>query len=515
MLGSELTRKYGFNGLPDDTITIHFNGSAGQSFGAFVPRGITLRLEGDANDYFGKGLSGGKIIVYPPKESTFVPEENILIGNVALYGATGGSMFVRGVAGERFCVRNSGAIAVVEGIGDHGCEYMTGGRVVVIGRTGRNFAAGMSGGIAYVLRPGRRLPDPLQQGDGRPRSARRARTSTSSTACSSAIAEYTGSTVAERHPGAVAGDRAEVREGHARRTSSASCKSTWKRPRQTSSSRRARPATARRATGARRRASRRESWGPSVAKPTGFMEFRRETPTRRPVKKRVHDWLEVYEDFPHEHLQAQAARCMDCGIPFCHQGCPLGNIIPDWNDLVYRDHWREAIERLHATNNFPEFTGRLCPAPCEAACVLGINNDPVTIKQVELDDHRARLEGGLDQARAARERRPARASPSSAPGRRASPAPSNSPAPATPSPSSSATTASAGSCATASRTSRWRSGSSTAAWSRWRRRASTFHPGVNVGVDIDARGSSQGVRRRLPRPAAPPGPATWTFPGAS
>lgn len=114
------------------------------------------------------------------------------------------------------------------------------------------------------------------------------------------------------------------------------------------------------------------------------MEFARETPKRRPVSERVHDWLEVYQDFPTQTLRNQASRCMDCGIPFCHQGCPLGNIIPDWNDLVYRDHWRDAIERLHATNNFPEFTGRLCPAPCEAACVLGINSDPVTIKQVEL-----------------------------------------------------------------------------------------------------------------------------------
>ena len=122
-----------------------------------------------------------------------------------------------------------------------------------------------------------------------------------------------------------------------------------------------------------------------MAKPTGFLEFPRETPKRRPVEQRVHDWLEVYEEFPLEKLKTQAARCMDCGIPFCHQGCPLGNIIPDWNDLVYRDRWRDAIERLHATNNFPEFTGRLCPAPCEAACVLGINADPVTIKQVELE----------------------------------------------------------------------------------------------------------------------------------
>lgn len=122
-----------------------------------------------------------------------------------------------------------------------------------------------------------------------------------------------------------------------------------------------------------------------MAKPTGFLEYPRETPKRRPVDQRVHDWLEVYEEFPIERLQTQAARCMDCGIPFCHQGCPLGNIIPDWNDLVYRNRWRDAIERLHATNNFPEFTGRLCPAPCEAACVLGINADPVTIKQVELE----------------------------------------------------------------------------------------------------------------------------------
>ncbi|OGK98286.1 MAG: glutamate synthase subunit alpha [Candidatus Rokubacteria bacterium RIFCSPLOWO2_02_FULL_73_56] len=150
-LGYEVTSRWGAEGLPDDTIKVRFSGSAGQSFGAFLPRGITFTLEGDANDYWGKGLSGGRLIVYPPRRATFVPEENIVIGNVALYGATSGEAYVRGVAGERFGVRNSGVHAVVEGVGDHGCEYMTGGRVVVIGRTGRNFAAGMSGGIAYVL----------------------------------------------------------------------------------------------------------------------------------------------------------------------------------------------------------------------------------------------------------------------------------------------------------------------------------------------------------------------------
>jgi glutamate synthase (ferredoxin) len=151
ILGSEVSRKFGPKGLPEDTIRLNFKGSAGQSFGAFIPRGITLTLEGDANDYVGKGLSGGKIVIYPPAGSTFVAEENIIIGNVALYGATSGEAYIRGMAGERFSVRNSGVNAVVESVGDHGCEYMTGGHVVVLGKTGRNFAAGMSGGIAYIL----------------------------------------------------------------------------------------------------------------------------------------------------------------------------------------------------------------------------------------------------------------------------------------------------------------------------------------------------------------------------
>ena len=150
IFGSEITRKYG-NTLPDDTFTVHCNGAGGQSFGAFIPKGLTLCLTGDCNDYMGKGMSGGKIIVRPPEGICYKPEDNIITGNVALYGATSGTAFISGVAGERFCVRNSGATAVVEGVGDHGCEYMTGGIVVVLGQTGKNFAAGMTGGIAYVL----------------------------------------------------------------------------------------------------------------------------------------------------------------------------------------------------------------------------------------------------------------------------------------------------------------------------------------------------------------------------
>ena len=158
LLGSEVTRRYGAEGLPDDTIVVSFTGSAGTSFGAFVPRGITLRLEGDANDYVGKGLSGGRIVVRPPADATFAAEHNVIAGNVIAYGATSGEIYLRGLVGERFCVRNSGAVAVVEGVGDHGCEYMTGGRTVILGPVGRNFAAGMSGGVAFVHDPEGKLP---------------------------------------------------------------------------------------------------------------------------------------------------------------------------------------------------------------------------------------------------------------------------------------------------------------------------------------------------------------------
>jgi glutamate synthase (NADPH/NADH) large chain len=172
MLGYEVTRRWGGEGLPADTITVAFTGSAGQSFGAFLPRGVTLKLTGDANDYLGKGLSGGRLVVAPSPDAPFEAETQVVAGNVIGYGATSGEIFLRGTVGERFCVRNSGALAVAEGVGDHGCEYMTGGRVVVLGATGRNFAAGMSGGVAYVLdlipaRLNREMvdADPLDDGD--------------------------------------------------------------------------------------------------------------------------------------------------------------------------------------------------------------------------------------------------------------------------------------------------------------------------------------------------------------
>jgi glutamate synthase domain-containing protein 3 len=164
MLSAELTRKYGEAGLPDDTIYFKAKGTGGQSFGAFLNSGISFEIEGDANDYFGKGLCGGKLILYPPKASTFDADKNVILGNVAFYGATSGTAYIYGMAGERFCVRNSGANIVVSSVGDHGCEYMTGGRVVVLGEIGKNFAAGMSGGIAYLHDPERKYINRINKG---------------------------------------------------------------------------------------------------------------------------------------------------------------------------------------------------------------------------------------------------------------------------------------------------------------------------------------------------------------
>ena len=397
MLGYEVTRRWGGEGLPPDTIAVAFTGSAGQSFGAFLPRGITLRLTGDANDYLGKGLSGGRLIVAPAADSPFDAETQVVAGNVIGYGATSGEIFLRGKVGERFCVRNSGALAVAEGVGDHGCEYMTGGRVVVLGRTGRNFAAGMSGGIAYVLdlnpiRLNREMVDvdPLDDAD----------------------AEFlrevllrhqaeTGSTVAAGLLASWELGRGPVRQGHAQGLQAGPRGGVGRRARGPGRQRGRHGrgswlAPMRGVTGGRSPRGRRSEEYLVMGDPKGFLKTARETPRRRPVDVRLTDWREVYEPFAAERAERQAARCMDCGIPFCHQGCPLGNLIPEWNDLVYRSDWAAAADRLHATNNFPEFTGRLCPAPCEAACVLGINAEPVTIKQVEVEIiDRAWADGGV------------------------------------------------------------------------------------------------------------------------
>ena len=389
MLGSMVTRRFGGEGLPDGTIDLTFGGSAGQSFGAFLPRGITMRLFGDANDYVGKGLSGGRIVVRPSREAPFAAEDNVIAGNVIGYGATGGEIFLRGRVGERFCVRNSGALAVVEGVGDHALEYMTGGRAVILGATGRNIAAGMSGGHRLRARP---RPAPGEQRDGRHRAAGRR---VGAVAARRPRAVRGGHRVAggARAAGrlgplvrAVQRDHAARLPPRAGRPADGRGQRNGCRPCRDGGRSWVRRAT--RPNGSRQTARRRRQL---VADTTGFLKYDRELPPRRPVDIRIMDWKDVYlarqngEDqvFPVAAVRKQAARCMDCGIPFCHHACPVANLIPEWNDLARRDDWQDAIERLHSTNNFPEFTGKLCPAPCEGSCVLNLQESPVTIKQIE------------------------------------------------------------------------------------------------------------------------------------
>ncbi|KAG0170152.1 glutamate synthase [NADH] [Apophysomyces sp. BC1034] len=384
-LSYHVSKRYGEQGLPPNTIHVAFRGSAGQSFGAFLAPGIFFELEGDGNDYVGKGLSGGRIAIYPPKASVFRPQENVIVGNVCLYGATAGQAFFRGMAAERFCVRNSGAAAVCEGVGDHGCEYMTGGRVVILGSTGRNFAAGMSGGIAYVLDVAGSLAENVNM----------------------EMVEL--ETLNESH------EVEEVRmliEDHERFTGSEIAREVLKHfERYLSTFVKVMPIEYRHLLEQQRHQPLRQL--PSAHKAPepvvedvedsvldeetiqarrakldklrGFMKYRRRLDPYRHPKVRVKDWDEINHRLSRAQLHEQAARCMDCGVPFCQSetGCPIGNVIPKWNELVYKDEWRQALNRLLLTNNFPEFTGRVCPAPCEGACTLGITSVPVSIKSIE------------------------------------------------------------------------------------------------------------------------------------
>lgn len=424
-LSYRVSKIFGEQGLPHDTIHVNVNGSAGQSFGAFLAPGITLELEGDANDYVGKGLSGGRIIVYPPKESKFNAEDQIIAGNTAFFGATSGAAFIRGVAAERFAVRNSGANIVVEGTGDHGCEYMSGGRVVVLGSTGRNFAAGMCGGIAYVLDMAQDFGDKVNSQNVELSQI----TEASEIAFVRGLIEdhrhYTSSAVAEnilnnfnrilprfvkvlpydykkvlenerrKHEeakkselntfiksikedpdsDATNGEAAKIRKGHIHRPSqnAVSAKDGSHEPK---------------VLDVEDTIFDTEVEKKSVAKLDklrGFMKYKRRNEKYRDAKKRTSDWNEMTSRLTKAELKYETARCIDCGVPFCTSdtGCPISNVIPKWNELVFQDRWYDALQRLLMTNNFPEFTGRICPAPCNGACVLGINSDPVNIKSIE------------------------------------------------------------------------------------------------------------------------------------
>lgn len=424
-LSYRVSKLWGEEGLPKDTIHIKMNGSAGQSLGAFLAPGITIELEGDSNDYVGKGLSGGRLIVYPPKGSKFKAEENIIVGNVCLYGATGGEAFIRGVAAERFAVRNSGARTVVEGTGDHGCEYMTGGRVVILGTTGRNFAAGMSGGIAYVLDMAHTFAQRVNMGMVELGKVEDPKEIAELRSLIEDHRHYTGSEVANRvlhdfhHLVSMfvrvmpldykrVLEENAVKEKLAKQRQSVIDLIPSRTPSQVDladariagvlGSRDALTGTTNGIKGERSHEPSQVDIEDAMAedaatkekrakldKARGFMKYKRLQEHYRPPRRRVKDWGELSTRLNDYELKYQAARCMDCGVPFCQSdnGCPISNIIPKWNDLVFKDQWRDALNRLLLTNNFPEFTGRVCPAPCEGACVLGINEAPVGIKSIE------------------------------------------------------------------------------------------------------------------------------------
>ncbi|XP_077251284.1 glutamate synthase 1 [NADH], chloroplastic-like isoform X2 [Tasmannia lanceolata] len=405
MLSHEVTKRFHMNGLPTDTIHVRLSGSAGQSLGAFLCPGITLELEGDSNDYVGKGLSGGKIVVYPPRKSQFDPKENIVIGNVALYGATSGEAYFNGMAAERFCVRNSGAKAVVEGVGDHGCEYMTGGTVVVLGKTGRNFAAGMSGGVAYVLdvdekfrsRCNSELVDLDKVEEEEDITTLRMmiqqhQRHTNSMLAREVLAGFEGllpkfvKVFPRDYKRVLANLKAEKAslEAEALEEADLMKKDAFEELKKLAMASLSDKANL---EVREKEPPKRPTQVADAVKHRGFLAYERESISYRDPTVRINDWEEVAEESkPGPLLKTQSARCMDCGTPFCHQensGCPLGNKIPEFNELVYQNRWREALDRLLETNNFPEFTGRVCPAPCEGSCVLGIIENPVSIKSIE------------------------------------------------------------------------------------------------------------------------------------
>ncbi|CAK7241518.1 MAG: glutamate synthase [NADH] [Sporothrix thermara] len=405
-LSYHISKRYGEAGLPTDTVHVNIKGSAGQSFGAFLAPGVTLELEGDANDYVGKGLSGGRLVIYPPRSAVFKAEENVLIGNVCLYGATKGTCFFRGVAAERFAVRNSGATAVVEGVGDHGCEYMTGGRVIILGSTGRNFAAGMSGGIAYVMDVNNDFLGKLNTEMVEATAVEDPEDIAFVRGLIEDHHHYTGSELAARilvdfnralprFIKVLPVDYKRVLEEEAAKAAEAK-RAEYKLPTKEAA---ATPSPAPAAKPASSSAGALQDLEDSVGdhaadkkkkalvldKTKGFMKYHRRSEKYRAAKTRTKDWAELSSRLDEDELKYQSARCMDCGVPFCQSdtGCPISNIIPKWNELVFQGQWRDALNRLLMTNNFPEFTGRVCPAPCEGACVLGINEDPVGIKSIE------------------------------------------------------------------------------------------------------------------------------------
>ena len=513
ILSGEIARRYGEEGLPEDTIEVTLQRLGRARASARGSRRASRSRSGATPTTTpARACPAACMAVRPPEGAAFVAEENVIIGNTVLYGATSGKAFFRGLAGERFCVRNSGVHAVVEGVGDHGCEYMTGGRVVVLGPTGRNFAAGMSGGIAFVLDEEGAFPErcnpelvdleePTGRGlrgdprarDGARRAHRRRRSPSASLAEWDELRGVLGEGLPARlQARAARGGRARPRSHRTGR---------WRRPSPAASrSRRSR----RRASGART----------AMGELGGFMKIHRVNGRKRPIPERVARLRGVHLPRRGPVLREQGARCMDCGIPFCHSGCPLGNLIPDWNDLVYRDRWPRGDRRAPRHEQLP---------------------------RVHRPDLPGAVRGGV-RARHQRRRR-SRSSRSSsrsstAPGRRAGSSPSRPPRAAASRSRSigsgpAGLAAAAGAeplrpqghavraehrtraacCASACRTSSSRSGSCSGASTRWSRRASSSRLRRRRRARHHRRRAARAVRRDRASPSARRSRATCPVPG--
>ncbi|AET39733.1 glutamate synthase (NADH) Ecym_4713 [Eremothecium cymbalariae DBVPG len=432
-LSYRVSKRFCEHGLPQDTIVVNINGSAGQSFGAFLASGITFVLSGDANDYVGKGLSGGRIIIKPPENSKFKSDENVIVGNTCFYGATSGHAFIAGSVGERFAVRNSGATILAERIkGNNAFEYMTGGRVVVLSQMeSLNAFSGATGGIAYCLVSDyddfvgkinldtvelESLTDPveiafvknlIQEHHNYTKSELAARIlqhfnhylqnfvkviptdykkvlenqhAEKTKEKQRSTMEYMKkfSPKADISSDATNGELLAITKAKKQQVSARtiSIKSTLSEPK---------VVDLEDAVQDNERLNKNLEKVEKMDRVYGFMKYKLRHEEYRNVKTRTKDWKELSSAITKKDAKFQTARCMDCGVPFCTSdtGCPISNIIPKFNELVFKNQWKLALDKLLETNNFPEFTGRVCPAPCQGACTLGISEDPVGIKSIE------------------------------------------------------------------------------------------------------------------------------------
>lgn len=398
-LGYHVSKNFGENGLPENTITVNFHGHAGQSWGGFLPNGITFNLEGDANDYVGKGLSGGILTIKPGKESPLNSADNCIVGNTCFYGATSGQAFICGSAGERFAVRNSGAEIVIEAVaGGNAFEYMTGGRAIVLTQMhSTNAFSGCTGGIIYCYVEDKNAfveninldTVKVKENDAEDVAYLKKMIETLVAKTASKRGQY----ILDNFDAEIKNFAKVISPDYERALAVAKAEAETAATAPVAAVESNGNSTSHKSTVAEPKLQDLEDYVPEKKaapkkKVANFIKYKRKLPQiTTPAKKRLEGWEEFQHGLTTKDIKVQASRCMDCGTPFCQSdlnyGCPVSNLIPQFNNLVARGEWEIALKTLLSTNNFPEFTGRVCPAPCEGSCTLGIGEDSVGIKSIE------------------------------------------------------------------------------------------------------------------------------------